>query len=325
MLMPVPALLPDAADRLAAVHELAVEIPPRVADVLSRPAQALARIPDSLPRMAQPVHKARLFLADAGVDLALGDLLRRLALNALRLLALPRQLREPVQIAPDRRGVVLDSFLRALLRHLPETFLRSLLELRDEIQQLVLRLAFADGIPEAGDFGNIRLLALLEIRPDIVQHLVGVRSSRILRAGNGAAVRGVQVQNNLAPLFADEIGQRVKLCLSGHDGKVDAAALRRNADVSLGHKLHHTAAVIPAAVVLAQSVADVAMIHGPVAAGTSLMPAGKVQPLAVRCDISGLRPLVSAPEVVDRILDVLPLFLSGVFADRVLFLYVLAI
>ena len=45
------------------------------------------------------------------------------------------------------------------------------------------------------------------------------------------------------------------------------------------------------------------------------MPAGKVQPLAVRGDISGLRPLVSAPEVVDHILDVLPLFLSGVFAD----------
>ena len=141
MLMPVPALLPDAADRLAAVHELAVEIPPRVADVLSRPAQALARIADGLPRMAKPVHKARLFLADAGVDLALGDLLRRLALNALRLLALPCQLREPLQIAPDRRGVVLDSFLRALLRHLPETFLRSLLELRDEVQQIVLRFA----------------------------------------------------------------------------------------------------------------------------------------------------------------------------------------
>lgn len=96
--------------------------------------------------MAQPVHKARLFLADAGVDLALGDLLRRLALNALRLLALPCQLREPVQIAPDRRGVVLDSFLRALLRHLPETFLRSLLELRDEVQQLILRSSvLADG------------------------------------------------------------------------------------------------------------------------------------------------------------------------------------
>lgn len=148
MLMPVPALLPDAADRLAAVHELAVEIPPRVADVLSRPAQALARIADGLPRMAQPVHKSRLFLADAGVDLALGDLLRRLALNALRLFALPCQLREPVQIAPDRRGVVLDSFLRALLRHLPETFLRSLLELRDEVQQLILRFALIDRIPD---------------------------------------------------------------------------------------------------------------------------------------------------------------------------------
>ncbi len=139
--MPVPALLPDAADRLAAVHELAVEIPPRVADVLSRPAQALARIADGLPRMAKPVHKARLFLADAGVDLALGDLLRRLALNALRLLALPRQLREPVQIAPDRRGVVLGTLLRALLCALLrcQPLLRSLLELRDEIQQLILR------------------------------------------------------------------------------------------------------------------------------------------------------------------------------------------
>ena len=146
----VPALLPDAADRLAAVHELAVEIPPRVADVLSRPAQALARIADGLPRMAQPVHKARFFLADAGVDLALGDLLRRLALNALRLLALPCQLREPVQIAPDRRGVVLGALLCALLhtllRHFTETFLRSLLELRDEIQKLVLRSSvLADG------------------------------------------------------------------------------------------------------------------------------------------------------------------------------------
>ena len=146
MLMPVPALFPDAADRLAAVHELAVEIPPRVADALSRPAQALARVPDGLPRMAQPVHKARFFLADAGVDLALGDLLRRLALNALRLLALPCQLREPVQIAPDRRGVVLDSFLCALLRHVPEALFRSPLELRDEIQQIVLRFAvLADG------------------------------------------------------------------------------------------------------------------------------------------------------------------------------------
>lgn len=158
----VPALLPDAADRLAAVHEHAVEIPPRVAD-------ALARIPEGLPRMAQPVHKARFFLADAGVDLALGDLLRRLALNALRLLALPRQLREPVQIAPDRRGVVLDSFLRALLRHLPETFLRSLLELRDDIQQLVLRLALIDRIPDIRVTGWVPLgdvLDLLAVKSD---------------------------------------------------------------------------------------------------------------------------------------------------------------
>lgn len=151
----VPALLPDAADRLAAVHELAVEIPTRVADALARLTQALARIPEGLPRMAQPVHKARLFLADAGVDLALGDLLRRLALNALRLLALPCQLREPLQIAPDRRGVVLDSFLRALLRHLPETFLRSLLELRDEVQQLVLRFALIDRIPDIRVAGGV--------------------------------------------------------------------------------------------------------------------------------------------------------------------------
>lgn len=144
----VPALLPDAADRLAAVHEHAVEIPTRVADALARPAQALARLADGLPRMAQPVHKARLFLADAGVDLALRDLLRCLAIDPLRLLALPCQLREPVQIAPDRRGVVLGALLRALLRHLPETFLRSLLELRDEVQQLILRFALIDRIPD---------------------------------------------------------------------------------------------------------------------------------------------------------------------------------
>ena len=185
MLMPVPALLPDAADRLAAVHELAVEIPPRVADVLSRPAQALTRIPDGLPRMAHPVHKARLFLADAGVDLALGDLLRRLALNALRLLALPRQLREPVQIAPDRRGVVLDSFLRALLRHVPEALLRSPLELRDEVQQLVLRLAFADGIPDIRVTGGVPVgdpLRLLRLQ----RHIAG--AAKLLVLNNNAVI-----------------------------------------------------------------------------------------------------------------------------------------
>lgn len=177
MLMPVPALLPDAADRLAAVHEHAVEIPPRVADALSRPAQALARVPDGLPRMAQPVHKARFFLADAGVDLALGDLLRRLALNALRLFALPRQLREPVQIAPDRRGVVLGSFLRALLRHVPEALLRSPLELRDEVQQLVLRFVLADGKLLLGILLQV-LLPLRQIRIFSVRRKISLTISR---------------------------------------------------------------------------------------------------------------------------------------------------
>lgn len=137
--------------------------------------------------MAQPVHKARFFLADAGVDLALGDLLRRLALNALRLLALPCQLREPVQIAPDRRGVVLGALLRALLRHVPEALLRSPLELRDEVQQFILRLALADGKLRAARLA-VRIMQLMsenavaiDVPFDVVQNTFVENDCSILR------------------------------------------------------------------------------------------------------------------------------------------------
>ena len=96
-----------------------------------------------------------------------------------------------------------------------------------------------EGIAEVGDLGDVGLLALLEIRLDVGQHLVGVGPPGVLRAGDGISAWGVQVQDDLTPLLADKVRQRVELRFGGHDRKVDAAALRGNADVALGHKLDH--------------------------------------------------------------------------------------
>ena len=47
------------------------------------------------------------------------------------------------------------------------------------------------------------------------------------------------------------------------------------------------------------------------------MSPGEVQPLAVRSDIAGLRPLVGPTEVIDGVLDVLLLLLVRVLLDGV--------
>ena len=142
-----------------------------------------------------------------------------------------------------------------------------------------------------------------------MQHLVGVRPSGKFRAGNRVALRVVNVQNDLAALLADKIAERVHLCLCRHDSKIDAAALRRNADVAFLHEAHHAAAVISAAVVLAERIDDIPMIDRPVSARPALVPSGEIQPCAVQQHISRLAPLVRPPEIVERSLVVLlPLF-----------------
>ena len=160
-------------------------------------------------------------------------------------------------------------------------------------------------------------MSILKIRLDVSQNLIGVGPSGVFRAGNGLTVRSVQVQDNFAPLLADEVRQRVELRFGRHNRKVNAAAFRGNADVALGHELHHAAAVIPAAVVFPQSVAYVPVVHSAVAARAALMSAGEVQPFPVRSDIAGLRPLVGPTEVIDGVLDVLLLLLVRVLLDGV--------
>ena len=138
-----------------------------------------------------------------------------------------------------------------------------------------------------------------------MQHLARMRPSGKFRAGNRVALRVVNVQNDLASLLADEIAECVHLRLRRHDSKVDASALRRNADVSFLHESHHAAAVISAAVVLAQRIDDIPMIDRPVSARPALVPPGEIQPCAVQQHIARLVPLVRPPEIVERGLVVL--------------------
>ena len=138
-----------------------------------------------------------------------------------------------------------------------------------------------------------------------MQHLARMRPSGKFRAGNRVALRVVNVQNDLAALLADEIAECVHLRLRRHDSKVDASALRRNADVSFLHEAHHAAAVISAAVVLAQRIDDIPMIDRPVSARPALVPPGEIQPCAVQQHIARLAPLVRPPEIVERGLVVL--------------------
>ena len=163
-------------------------------------------------------------------------------------------------------------------------------------------------IPELADRRRVvrlRQRPVFKIIPDCLQYLVCVRPSGKLRAGDRVALRVVNVQNDLAAFLADKITERVHLCLCRHDSKIDASALRGNADVAFLHKAHHAAAVISAAVVLAQRVNDIPMIDRPVSAGPALVPPGEIQPCAVQQHIARLAPLVRPPEIVERGLVVL--------------------
>ena len=112
--------------------------------------------------------------------------------------------------------------------------------------------------------------------------------------------------------MADKIRKRIKLILCRHNREVNAAAFRRNTDIALAHKLNHAAAVIAAAVVIAQRVADISVVDRAISAGAAFVPAGEVKFLTVRQDVSGLRPLVGMPEILVRVLAVLLLLFVGI-------------
>ena len=139
-----------------------------------------------------------------------------------------------------------------------------------------------------------------------------MRATRVFRARYRLPVRRIKVKNDLTAIVADEIGEGIELVLCWHDRKVDTAAFRRNTDIALAHKLNHAPAVIAAAVVIAQRVADVTVVDRAISAGASFVPAGEVKFLAVRQDVSGLRPLVGMPEILVRVLAVLLLLFIGV-------------
>ena len=164
-------------------------------------------------------------------------------------------------------------------------------------------------IPEPAQFRHLRHSTCLKESLDIVQHLAAVGAFGIFRAEQGDAVRIVQIKNDLAALLADEVGQSVHLCLCGHNRQVDAAAFRADTDIALAHKLHHCTAVIVPAVVVAQRVTNVAVIHGAVAAGAALVFSGEVQPRTVCGDVPRLGPLVCSAEKRFCVLDML-LFLN---------------
>ena len=144
---------------------------------------------------------------------------------------------------------------------------------------------------------HLRQCAVVKVISDVLQNLVCVRAARILRAGDRVSACVVNVQNDLAAFLADEVAERVHLCLRRHDGKVDSAALRGNPDVALLHEAHHAARVVSSAVVLAECVNDVPVIDASVSAGAALVPSGEVQPRTVQQNIARLAPFVCPPKV----------------------------
>ena len=217
----------------------------------------------------------------------------------LRLLPLINQFLHEPRI-PQENGVLKHTAPAPIVQHR-----------RDGLKVLFIplrRLLCAGGEPELTDRRRVvrlRERPVFKIIPDRLQHLVRVRPSGKLRAGDRVPLRIVNVQNDLAAFLADKIAERVHLCLCRHDSKIDASALRRNADVAFLHKAHHAAAVISAAVVLAQRVNDIPMVDRPVSARPALVPPGEIQPRAVQKHIARLAPLVRPPEIVERSLIVL--------------------
>ena len=197
--------------------------------------------------------------------------------------------------------------LRCKAHKLVSVRLRQLLDLK--VRPLRLGVGFRHRIPELADrWGSayLRQRAVVKVISDVLQNLVCVRAARVLRAGDRVAACVVNVQNDFAALLADEVAERIHLCLCRHDGEVDAAAFRGNADVALLHEAHHAARVVSAAVVVPERVRDVSVVDAAVSAGATLMPPGEVQPRAVQQHIARLAPLVRPPKVGERGLVILP-------------------
>ena len=166
-----------------------------------------------------------------------------------------------------------------------------------QIAHLLLNVRCASQlITEPDQLRHMGRCPVFKVRIYVVDDLATVRSLRIFRAGHGVPVCVVQIQYDLTTIFADEVRQCIKLCLCGHDRQIDAAAFRADADIALAHKLHHSAAIIFAAVVKPQRIANITVVYSAVAAGAAIMPAGKVQLCAVRGDVPGLVPPVRFTE-----------------------------